>query len=118
MTVDLGCFRGTGKTPRVRRWRGTYLRAEDACYDRDKGTRLSHFQTDAEVGPEFAKYAILMYNSFVSIAASVRYGVAHRAAVNISRIDISSCSQESIIPKDQQEKGCNRTAAACAGALD
>lgn len=60
MTLDFSCFEGMDKHPGFGSVYGTYLLAEDACYDRDRTTRLRCFQTGAVVGPEIVKIPILM----------------------------------------------------------
>ena len=63
-----------------------YLIADDACNDKATTTRLRPFATDAVVGPKIVDIQILMWKTFLSIAAIVRRGVAHLVTMYYSPI--------------------------------
>ena len=86
-TADLSHFQGHGETSRVQNWHGTYLLADDVCYDKGRTPRLRRCLTNAMIGPKTVNIPILMYTSFASIAAIPGYAAVRQGAPYYSPVD-------------------------------
>ena len=88
----------------------------DGGYDKCSCTRLRRFLIEAVVGPKVVESHSLMCNTFLSIAI-VGGGVPHYVALYYYFITFLLYGLETVMSGYQQDKGCNRAAVACAGAL-